>query len=103
MAQRRIWLMNADGSDKQQLTDDDAYRDERPLWSGDGSHILFARIENSDQAAASLWLVPVTGAPPAKVAEISALQTPSSWFGFYGYIAWGQFYDWWQAPVPRDP
>ena len=30
-AQRRIWVMNTDGSDQRPLADDPAYRDERPL------------------------------------------------------------------------
>ena len=34
---RRIWVMDRNGSDKRQLTNDPAYRDERPLWSPDGS------------------------------------------------------------------
>ena len=39
-ADRRIWLMGWDGSDQRQLTSDQTYRDERPLWSADGSQVL---------------------------------------------------------------
>lgn len=33
---RRIWMMNADGTGKKQLTDDAAYADEWPMWSAEG-------------------------------------------------------------------
>src|SRR5207237_518188 len=50
---RRIWLMNADGSNKRQLTSDESYGDDHPRWSADGSQIIFARLDADDQA--SLW------------------------------------------------
>ena len=96
-ALRRIWLMDADGTDKRQLTDDSAYRDERPLWSPEGKHILFARIDVEDQA--TLWLVPATGGEAQRMATISGPQVSDQaplWFGYYGYIAWNAYYDWWQ-------
>jgi Tol biopolymer transport system component len=71
MAQRRIWVMAADGSGARQLTPDGPYRDERPLWSADGSWILFARIDAAGRAA-SLWLVPSGGGTPQHVADVSS-------------------------------
>lgn len=45
LASRRIWAMNADGSNSRQLTRTDGeYRDEAPIWSSDGAHILFFRL-----------------------------------------------------------
>jgi hypothetical protein len=43
-ASRRIWIMNADGSNNRQLTTGDDIRDEAPQWSADGNHILFFRL-----------------------------------------------------------
>ncbi|MPZ49725.1 MAG: hypothetical protein GEU75_10610 [Dehalococcoidia bacterium] len=101
MAQRRIWVVNADGSGKRQLTNDDAYRDERPLWSADNSQLLFARLDNGEDVP-SLWLVPVAGGAPVKVADLSwprsSAQDPPLWFGFYGYIGWDRYFDWWSGP-----
>ncbi|HXH21824.1 MAG TPA: LuxR C-terminal-related transcriptional regulator [Dehalococcoidia bacterium] len=97
--QRRIWVMDADGANKRQLTDDPAYRDERPLWSRDGSCLLFARIDNAEDVA-SLWLLPVTDGTPVKVTDLSwprSAQDPALWFGFYGYIPWDRYFAWWQG------
>jgi Tol biopolymer transport system component len=96
-AQRRVWVMDADGSNKRQLTDDPRYRDERPQWSADGESILFARIDTADEA--SLWVIAATGGEPAKVADISRRPDPQDvplWFGFYGNVAWNAYYAWWR-------
>lgn len=94
-AQRRIWIMDADGAGATQLTAESDYRDERPLWAGEGEHILFARLNGDDQA--SLWLVSASGDAPVQVADISwpVEAGGARWFGFYGYIAWDAYFDWW--------
>ena len=94
IAHRRIWVMSADGSEEHPLTGDPAYRDERPLWSADGAHILFARMTESGHA--SLWLVNVTGGDLRRV--VDQLSPAPEWFGVYGYIEWDTFFDWWTCP-----
>lgn len=98
-AQRRIWIMNTDRSDQRPLTDNPTYRDERPLWSADGSHIVFGRMDAEDQA--SLWLIPAGGGEPRRVVdELSPLPGPAvGWFGYYGHVKWDEVFDWWRAPV----
>jgi len=98
MMQRRIWVVNADGSNVQQLTADPAYRDEYPLWSANGSHILFGRFDAEDRA--SLWLIPVAGGESQKVVdELTPLPGPASgWFGYYGHVEWDTLFDWWRGP-----
>jgi DNA-binding CsgD family transcriptional regulator len=104
--QRRIWLMNADGSDKRQLTSDDDFRDERPLWSLDGSRILFLRL--TAEGGASLWLMSEDGSPK-KLVDVSwpgpnsILIRPFTrddyfprWFDWFGYIPHWVIYSWWQ-------
>ena len=93
-AQRRIWVMNADGSNQHPLTDDPAYRDEQPLWSASGTHILFPRIAENDRV--SLWLLDVAGGEIEKVVdELGPLPGPTcNWFGYYGHVAWDQLFDW---------
>ena len=39
MVDNRIWVMDADGSNKQQLTDQPGFVDQGPSWSPDGSRI----------------------------------------------------------------
>src|SRR5215472_7946247 len=42
----RIWVMNADGSGQQQLTNDPGFADLEPAWSPNGSHIVFSRCDD---------------------------------------------------------
>ncbi|MGC9348999.1 MAG: hypothetical protein ACP5JG_12720, partial [Anaerolineae bacterium] len=95
MMARDLWLIDVDGTEPWQLTDDPSYRDERPLWSADGSHILFARLDSEDRA--SLWLVPVAGGDAEQVVE--ELTPAPEWFGFYGHITWREYFDWWRGGV----
>jgi Tol biopolymer transport system component len=99
MMERRIWVVNTQGKPQpQQLTDDPAYRDEHPLWSADGSHLLFARMEA--EGPASLWLISAGGGDPRRVVdELTPLPGPASgWFGYYGHVDWDQLFDWWPGP-----
>jgi Tol biopolymer transport system component len=100
MMERHIWMINAQGEPQpQQLTEDPAYRDERPLWSADGSHLLFARM--AAEGPASLWLIPAGGGDPRQVMDdLTPLPGPASgWFGYYGHVEWDQLFDWWRGPA----
>jgi hypothetical protein len=105
--ERRIWLMNADGSSKRQVTTDDLYRDERPQWSHDGSQIIFMRL--TAEGEASVWRVPAMGGSPEKVADLSkpnpdsTLRIPNTRddffarsFDYFGNIPHYLLYSWWQ-------
>lgn len=95
LAGRRIWLIDFVTGRKSQLTRDDSYRDERPLWSADGQHILFARMS---ETGASLWLMEADGDPIKQiVGELTPRPDP---LGDYGYIDWSAWYDWWRPEVP---
>jgi Tol biopolymer transport system component len=89
LAQRRIWIMNADGTQARQLTFDPRYRDEYPLWSQDGRYILFTRM--TQQGEVSIWSINVNeGAQQEIVSGLSAPGpiNPGTWFGYYGFIDW---------------
>src|SRR5204862_665400 len=89
LAQRRIWIMNADGQQRRQLTADAQYRDEYPLWSKDGQDILFMRMDTRDRI--SVWSV--GGYVVTVLQLVDQLIGPpvNSWFGYYGHVAWPSF------------
>lgn len=98
-ADRRIWVMDTDGSAQRPLTDDAAYRDEHPLWSADGSQILFARMDSERHA--SLWLVASDGGELQRVVETFG-SSAEPLTGYYTNIGWSYMFDWWQpSPSPQ--
>jgi Tol biopolymer transport system component len=106
LMQRRLWVVDTDGSSVQQLTDDPAYRDEDPLWSANGDYLLFIRVDAEDRA--SLWLVRSEGATPQRVVdELTQESGQSKYFGdwqttvipYYGHMDWSVLFDWWHGPA----
>lgn len=96
-AQRRIWLAQPDGSGKRRLTSDEEYREERPLWSSDGTSVLFVRLDS--EGTASLWLAQVSGGTPMRIATSFGHRLPGyEANGYYGYIWWDAWFGWWSAP-----
>jgi Tol biopolymer transport system component len=92
MAKRRICIMKADGSEKRQLTGDDGYREECPLWLGDGKHILFARFDAQGQA--SLWLIQENGKSLEKITDaLSAFLVQYEGLDYYGHFLREKLYD----------
>jgi hypothetical protein len=84
-----------------------------------GSHVLFGRID--PEGNASIWILPATGGQPEKVADVSRCTKQHSfsgsvtrtgcvatqrqsyadgpfWFGYYGYVAWGELVSYWRGP-----
>ncbi|MCX7681119.1 MAG: DPP IV N-terminal domain-containing protein [Anaerolineae bacterium] len=93
LAQRRIWVIEIPSGQRRQLTNDDRFRDECPLWSSDGGHILFVRL---GEAGASLWLMESNGNNLRQVvSELTPKPDPT---GEYGYVNWRALWDWWQPP-----
>ncbi|GAB4210699.1 MAG: hypothetical protein OHK0022_44200 [Roseiflexaceae bacterium] len=95
LAQRHIWSARADGSGRQRLTNDPAYRDERPRWSADGQSILFARLDQQGQA--SVWLMRADGSDQTLVANSLTIDQDSPGQpGYFGYIPWDNAFAWHQ-------
>ncbi|MDO8690522.1 MAG: hypothetical protein Q7R39_11025, partial [Dehalococcoidia bacterium] len=100
-AQRKLWVVQPDGSGRRPLTRDPRYRDERPQWSRDGAFILFGRFYQNEQM--QVWLMRADGSDLRPVVdELTPTPGPASaWFGYYGAVGWGSLYDWWQgSPTP---
>jgi len=95
VAQRRIWVADASAAaPSRPITGDSRYRDEEPLWSADGTHILFCRLNAS--GVGTLWLMDAGGGDPIPVSDALALKNLSGLYGygFYGYINWRGAFDW---------
>jgi hypothetical protein len=98
LAARRIFVTGLAKPDApKQLTDDSRYRDEKPMWSADGSRILFCRIDSGNNR--TLWLMDSENASPAQVtgplhANSGLPGEEGAWFGYYGYIDWRAMVDW---------
>jgi Tol biopolymer transport system component len=92
--QRRIWVTNVVGEPQsRRLTDSAGYRDERPLWSADGNHILFVRMDTKGRV--SLWIASLDqGALRQVVDELTPAPDP---LGFYGHVDWDALFDWWRG------
>jgi len=93
MSQRRIWIVERDGSNRHQLVKDSSFREERPQWSPDGSFILFYRVDGKNRT--SLWKSDGNGGKVAPVIEDMGDISPG--FGFYGYSNWDACLTWWKG------
>jgi Tol biopolymer transport system component len=94
LMQRRIWITNVAGEPRpQRLTNSTAYRDEYPLWSADGGHILFARLDARGRA--SLWIMASDGSSSRQVVdELTPAPDPVL---SYGHVDWDAWFDWWRG------
>jgi hypothetical protein len=85
---RRIWVMRADGSAKQQITNEAGWSDEHPVWTADDRAILFCR--HRDNRGGSVWMVPADGSsPPHMVIDHIDFPAPE----YYGYVEWSRVLD----------
>ncbi|SHJ72539.1 WD40-like Beta Propeller Repeat [Desulfofundulus thermosubterraneus DSM 16057] len=90
---RKLWAVDTDGGKPRRLTNDPAYRDERPFFSADGRYILFVRLDGENKA--SLWLVQPDGSGLEQVVESIGLLTGDFTFGYYGAVAWDELFAYW--------
>jgi Tol biopolymer transport system component len=101
LALRRILVADASSRNgSRPLTGDPRYRDEEPVWSADGAHILFCRMARDNSR--SLWLMGAGGSDAALVAGPLRIGSgpagaDGSWFGYYGYIDWRSAFDWFRG------
>src|SRR5579872_791506 len=94
LGKRRICTVDAAGANApRHLTVDDSYRDEEPMWSADGRHILFGRIAAGDDSH-TLWLMDAAGSDARQVAGPLHVEGNETWFGYYGYVDWLAKVDW---------
>lgn len=56
-----IWVMNADGSDRQKLTPDEKNYDYFPAWSPDGKYIIYAKSPDKEKGNWELYIMSSDG------------------------------------------
>jgi Tol biopolymer transport system component len=59
---KQVWLMNADGSDQEQLTLDATPKDQVPDWSPEGTQIAY--VARTAPAGGDIWIVNADGSNP---------------------------------------
>jgi Tol biopolymer transport system component len=78
-AEAEIWLMGADGSNKTQLTDNNA-DDVAPAWSPSGRRIVFARDpDGSGPEDAELWVMRADGSRERQLTDNDADDFEPAW------------------------
>jgi len=104
MRLRRIYAAGVGKNDHpRQLTNDPRYSNEEPVWSRNGSHILFCRVDAKQ--AWTIWLMRSDGSEARQIA--GPLRPPpdltdAEKFGYkvyYGHTDWRSLFDWWRGPA----
>lgn len=89
----RIWSMAADGSERQQLTNDPRYRDEYPRVTPDGTQLLFTRIDlGGEEEITALWLLDLPTGELTMVINDFDVLIPTQWH---------RVFDWWTPGESR--
>jgi dipeptidyl aminopeptidase/acylaminoacyl peptidase len=65
---RQLWLMNSDGRDQRQITEDGLYNHYEFAWSWDGRWLAYVRFENASYSEPTeLWLRDADGSDPIQL------------------------------------
>jgi len=103
LAKRTILLVDPMTGSRQGGTSAENARDEYPIWTADGRHLIFARI--TAEAQAGLWMLNLTNQDQRQVVERISPDLPedTGWRGFYGTVGWGSILDFWPGRRLAEP
>ena len=74
-----VWIMNPDGSQKQQLTFDTENYDYYPDWSPDGNHLLYAKTSDKKRGNWELYVMTADGKQHARLTHHPARDEFPNW------------------------
>lgn len=74
-ADREIWIMDVDGSNRKQITDND-FDDARPRWLPDGKHVLF---ESTRDGRRSIYIMDAGGENVQRVTDATVEDKDPAW------------------------
>jgi Tol biopolymer transport system component len=74
-----IWVMNPDGSQKTQLTFDDANYDYYPAWSPDGKYLVYAKTSDKNTGNWELYVISSDGKEQARLTNHPARDKFPDW------------------------
>jgi len=74
-----VIVMNADGSQRTNITPVALLLDRQPAWSPDGSRIVFRRLDRSETTGYDLWVVDADGSNQDKILELNDAQLGPLW------------------------
>lgn len=95
LMERHLWTVSISNGKLIQLTDENAFRDEYPMWSNNGEFLLFVRMDQ--QGNASVWQIGAQGGDPFMlVYGLTPADLGMDVLGDFGHIPWGDLIDWQQ-------
>jgi len=77
--QTDIFLMNATGGNRVNITDNPNRADREPAWSPDGSRFAFRRLNRSESTGYDLWVMNSDGSDPTELLALPEAQIFPVW------------------------
>jgi Tol biopolymer transport system component len=78
-AESDVFVVNADGTGRVNLTNRSQLVDREPTWSPDGSQIAFRRLDRTENVGYDLWVMDADGGNQTRLVSLSGPQLNPRW------------------------